>query len=598
MTILRPRQQRMVDAAIKKLDEVGNTLCVAPTGAGKTIMLSAIAAHYLRGKDAKACVLAHREELTYQNRDKFEKMNPDISTAFFNQKEKWFEPQAIFAMMQSLSNSLEDIPFFDLLIIDEAHHVAAITYQAIIKQAQKINPQVKILGMTATPSRGDRKGLKPFTNVCDMVTIEELIFSGHLVPPKTFVIDLEKLEKKEEEEEKEKEEEENFEKNNSAEKRFMTLLAKCEAIPKKWKKHAGGRQTVAFCNTIEESKALSHAFSLEGVEAEHIDGTMSYPERQSTYSLYNSKIFNVLTNVNVLTEGWDHPPTSCVAIWKERVSKAQYIQMVGRGLRIAPVEEKKVDCIILDFGLSSEIHGNLRPHVKLLEQEKEEEKTKECPNCHTEIPLYVKQCPICDFEFEEGEEEPLIEKDIRYLSEEEFTMKQIEMIVLQSRFRWINHEDNIPLNKSDDHWDLQIIDEEKNIFSISMINGFDHFAILLKGKTLCFAFGKHKKTNESLINLGRGDIAVCMAACEDFLNEHEENEYSFKASKWMKGTATPKQINFINSHNFHIKIDEEIASLDLTAYKASCLISLNSIARKLSSIAKKEMALLVKDGLE
>ena len=87
--------------------------------------------------------------------------------------------------------NLDAMPVLDLLVIDEAHHAAADTYRRIIDRARERNPDLKLYGVTATPNRGDRKGLREvFSNVADQIRIGELIAAGHLVPPRTFVIDV------------------------------------------------------------------------------------------------------------------------------------------------------------------------------------------------------------------------------------------------------------------------------------------------------------------------------------------------------------------------------------------------------------------------
>lgn len=191
--LLRPRQKTFVDRSISALDAHGNTLGVAPTGAGKTIMLSGVVGRMLEANDAKAAVLAHRDELTAQNVLKFAKVNPKISTSIFDARSKSWRGRTTFAMVptQARATNLDAMPALDLLVIDEAHHVAADSYRRIIDRARDRNPEIRVFGVTATPNRGDKKGLRPvFSNVSDQISIGELIASGHLVPPRTFVIDV------------------------------------------------------------------------------------------------------------------------------------------------------------------------------------------------------------------------------------------------------------------------------------------------------------------------------------------------------------------------------------------------------------------------
>ena len=191
--ILRPRQKLFVERSLSALGTYNNTLGIAPTAAGKTVMLSAVAGELLRNADAKACVIAHRDELTDQNRTKFGRVNPGVTTSVVDANEKSWDGQATFAMVPTLSRpaNLDAMPVLDLLVIDEAHHAVADSYRRIIDRTLQLNSSARIFGVTATPNRGDKQGLREvFDNVADQIRIAELIVSGHLVKPRTFVIDV------------------------------------------------------------------------------------------------------------------------------------------------------------------------------------------------------------------------------------------------------------------------------------------------------------------------------------------------------------------------------------------------------------------------
>ena len=141
--ILRPRQKEFVDHSVEALKEHGNTLAIAPTGAGKSVMLSAVVG---KMKSAKTLILAHRDELTSQNEAKFKRVNPQISTSVYDSKIKSWEGGAIFAMVQTLYRNLDKIPKLDLVVIDEAHHVVADTYKKIIDRVRELNSKAMIYG--------------------------------------------------------------------------------------------------------------------------------------------------------------------------------------------------------------------------------------------------------------------------------------------------------------------------------------------------------------------------------------------------------------------------------------------------------------------
>ena len=171
---LRPRQKLFVERSLSALGTRDNTLGIAPTGAGKTIMLSAVTGDSLGDTDAKACVLAHRDELTAQNRDKFQRVVPAVSTSVIDASAKSWGGQVTFAMVPTLAReaNLAGMPKLDLLVIDEAHHAVADSYRRIIDRVRDANPEARIFGVTATPNRGDKKGLRAvFDNVADQVRL-------------------------------------------------------------------------------------------------------------------------------------------------------------------------------------------------------------------------------------------------------------------------------------------------------------------------------------------------------------------------------------------------------------------------------------------
>lgn len=188
--ILRPRQKTFVANCLAAISEHGNTLGVANTGFGKTVALSAITAEQINGT-GRALVLQHRDELTRQNSAAFIKVAPEIPISLYTASNKSWRGRVTFGMVQTMANAVDSMPRLDLLVVDEAHHAASASYQKVIGKAREVNPRGKILGVTATPERSDRKGLaNVFTNVADVVTIPEMVQAGHLVPPRAMVVDI------------------------------------------------------------------------------------------------------------------------------------------------------------------------------------------------------------------------------------------------------------------------------------------------------------------------------------------------------------------------------------------------------------------------
>lgn len=334
--ILRPRQTMLVQRTLAALGKHGNTLAVAPTGSGKTIMLSAVAGSLLAEPDAKACILAHRTELTSQNRAKFERVNPGLKTSVYDADEKSWDGHATFAMVQTLSRkaNLNQIPTLDLLVIDEAHHAVSPSYREVIDQVLVKNPKAAICGLTATPNRGDGKGLREvFSNLADQITLGEMIASGHLVPPRTYVIDVGTQEALS----KVRRTAIDFDMNEVASILNKTLIT--ESVISNWKAKAIDRKTIVFCSTVEHATDVCSAFNHAGVHAVLIHGELLDAERKQRLAAFENGDAQVVVNVAVLTEGYDYTPTSCVVLLRPSSYKSTFIQMVGRGLRTVDPHE-------------------------------------------------------------------------------------------------------------------------------------------------------------------------------------------------------------------------------------------------------------------
>ncbi|PJR94826.1 helicase [Ochrobactrum sp. 695/2009] len=535
--LLRPRQKLFVERSLSALNTHTNTLGVAPTGAGKTIMLSAVAGKMISGTDAKAAVLAHRDELTAQNRDKFARVNPAITTSVVDASDKSWNGHVTFAMVQTLSRStnLTNMPALDLLVIDEAHHATADSYRRIIDQALKANPSCRIFGVTATPNRGDRKGLREvFSNVSDQIRIGELIRSGHLVPPRSFIIDV----GVKEELVKVRKTASDFDMGEV--ERIMNRTPVTDAVVKHWKDKAADRQSVVFCSTVDHARGVTDAFNAAGITAGLVHGEMGDGERRAVLTAYAAGELQVVVNVAVLTEGWDHPPTSCVVLLRPSSFKSTMIQMVGRGLRTVDPNEHpgviKTDCIVLDFGTSSLMHGSLEQEVDLVGVDASgDAPIKCCPQCDADIPLGCQECPLCGFVFES------IDDDSGDVPLTDFVMSEIDLLK-RSSFRWCD-----------------LFGDDAALMAI----GFSAWAgvFFLNGRW--YALGANKKTEPRLLSIG--ERMVCLATADDWLNEHETDESAHKTRRWLSQPPTDRQLAYLPADYRH--------DFGLTRYQASALLS-------------------------
>lgn len=544
--MLRPRQALLVERSLAALGQHGNTLSIGPTGSGKTIMLSAVAGGILVEPDAKACILAHRDELTSQNQRKFGRVNPGISTSTFDAGEKDWSGRATFAMVQTLTRKehLDRMPVLDLLVIDEAHHAISPSYQRIIDHALTRNPQTKIFGVTATPNRGDGKGLREvFSNVADQITLGELIASGHLVPPRTFVIDVGAQDALS----KVRRTATDFDMSEVAAILNKTLIT--DTVIAKWREKAGDRKTIAFCSTVAHAECVCNAFVAAGITAVLIHGDLTESERRARLNAYESGAAQVVVNVAVLTEGYDFTPTACVILLRPSSYKSTFIQMVGRGLRtVDPAEFPgviKSDCIVLDFGTASLMHGVLEQEVDLdghLQQG--EAPTKDCPECEAVVPLACMECPLCGHIWERQTQVSDSLSD--------FVMSEIDLLK-RSNFRWC---------------DLFGCDDAL------MATGFNAWSGVFYLAGRWFSVGGTKGEKPSL--LAAGERTVCIAKADDWLNDHESADSAFKTRHWLNEAPTVKQLQYLPAG---MRSD-----FGLSRYQASALITFQFNKRAIQSL--------------
>ncbi|MDA0902537.1 MAG: DEAD/DEAH box helicase family protein [Proteobacteria bacterium] len=535
--ILRKRQQEFVQKSVAALKEHGNTVAIAPTGAGKTLMLSAVVGKVLE-PNSKALILAHRDELTSQNEKKFLRINPKISTSVFDAKRKSFAGQAVFAMVQTLSRkeNLELIPAIHLLVIDEGHHCVSPSYRNIINEIKEKNPSALIYGVTATPNRGDKKDLGAiFSNVADQITISELVASGHLVRPRTYIIDVGA-----------QSELKNVKKtagdfDMKAVEEIMNKFPITEEVFAKWQELAGNRKTVIFCSTIAHAKSVAKVFNSKGVKTVFISGELSDEMRKSVLSEFEQGDAQVIVNVAVLTEGWDYQPTSCVILLRPSSFKSTMIQMIGRGLRVVDNELYpdviKEDCIVLDFGTSSLIHGSLEVDVDLEKAKQTKKKPeprfqKQCPSCSMLIPSASNSCPLCDYEF-------VINSDNDSEKEElsGFSMSEIDLLTERSNFQWCN-----------------IFDDN----SALMASGFNAFSGVFFLNDHWYAVGG---TEFGIKVLSAGSREICLAQADDFLNENETADNAYKTKRWLNEIASTRQLQCLPQ--------EYRSDYSITKYKAA-----------------------------
>ncbi len=564
--LLRSRQQEFVDRCMVALADNNNTLGVAPTGAGKTIMLSKVIGNfYEQNPNLKACVLAHRDELTAQNEEKFRWVNPAISTSIVDSYGKSWGGNVTFAMVQTLSreNNLKEMPPVDLLVIDEAHHATAPSYKNVLDHARKVNPELKILGVTATPERGDKSSLgQVFNNCCDHIKIGELILSGNLVRPVTFAIDMgnatEKLKALK-----------TRSKGDYSDDEVASILdsepLNSEVI-RHWREKAGDRKTVVFCSNIAHAKNVMNSFNAHGISTALITGEMNKEQRSLVFENMTKGMIQVIVNVAVLTEGWDYPPISCVVLLRQSSYKSTMVQMIGRGLRtIDPAiypDIIKRNCVVLDFGISTILHGSLDQMINLRSKNKG---FRICPSCKKKIPKEAEECPLCNADLVEQEQvEDKKKKTKTVLSS--FEMAEIELL----------ERVNFPFTKLNDE--------------TLLASGFNSWAYVHRKGDIWVAVGGRQErtytastwTNNELLPdfptrvIYQGGKLEAIAAANDFLSLYEKQETAMKTANWRNEKPTEKQLNMLHS--------TYKADASLTRGDASAIITYTKVEPKLKEL--------------
>jgi DNA repair protein RadD len=535
--ILRPRQKDFVDACLSALKTHGNTLGVAPTGCGKTVILS----HIAGGFDS-SLILQHRDELVSQNIETFKLCNPAIHADVFTADRKRFlGVGATFGMLQTICRptNLERMKPVDLVAVDETHHVVSESYLRVLARAHELNNNVKIQGVTATPSRSDKKGLsKVFNNVADIIQLGELIQAGLLVRPRTFVVDC----GLQEELRDVRRTAMDFDMKEVA--KVMDKMAVNDRVFDEWKRLAGDRLTVIFCSTVGHAEHVAKKFQEKGVLADVIIGDMSSRQREDILAKFDRGEIQVIVNVAVLTEGWDCQPVSCVILLRPCSHKSTVLQMIGRGLRKVDPERypwcQKDDCIVIDFGYSLITNGNLDIEVDLNPVKKTGRRIK-CPGCQAEIPANTSTCPICEFVVNDRASVVRAARERGAL--EEFQLTEIELLDL-SPYKWETMFDDL----------------------VMIANALTAWAacILVKGRW--HAVGWYDGSADGVVNLANNaDRILALGAADDFLRQHGDQSNAKKTKSWLSLPPTDQQLSML-------KLDP-MTAFSLSRYRASCLLT-------------------------
>ena len=367
-----------------------------PTGGGKTVIFSYITEN-ATARGNKTLILVHRRELISQTSETLTALGVDHGVIAAN----WPKTDAPVqvASVQTLVRRLEKNNFYpDLIIIDEAHHAVAGTWAKILDHFG----YAKRLGVTATPMRLDGKGLIDFFD--ELVigpSVAELTERGFLSPAQCFSIP-QRLDRK------------RLRKSRGdfvGEDVVQTLedmMINGNAV-KEYQKHCPGKPAIVFCMTIKHAEMMAEKFSKAGYRSAFLHSNVDAVTRKKLIEDLGNGKLDVLTSVNVISEGTDIPVVTAAILLRPTESEAMYLQQVGRVLRPAEGKDRAIiiDCVgnVHRFGLPTD------ERIYTLEGKDPSDEAppiKECPKCYAILPINTQQCPECGHIFQA---KPKLEKE-------------------------------------------------------------------------------------------------------------------------------------------------------------------------------------------
>lgn len=370
--VLRPYQIAAHEAVFKSWQDHRSTMLVLPTGCGKTLTAAAILRD--RRREGRILWLAHRGELLEQAAEALAKrigLSCEVEKA-----ERRADRHTLFGISDVVVGSVQTLrgnrlaswkpDSFSTIVVDECHHAPAKTYRQILERF----PDAKVLGLTATPDRGDGVAMgHVFTDCSFTYETRTAIRDGWLTPivqkqVRVAEIDLSQV----------KTVRGDLDETELA--KIMELEGSLHGIASAIAQSREGRPTIVFCTSVEQSKELARIMNDYGIRSTQVDGATPQPIRAERLAQFQTREVDAIVNVGVLTEGFDAPLTACVAMARPTKSRSLYAQCLGRGLRPLDAPEvdaspelrraaiaasRKPDCLVLDFVGNSGKHKLINP---------------------------------------------------------------------------------------------------------------------------------------------------------------------------------------------------------------------------------------------
>jgi len=403
MLTLRPYQQAAIASIYGYFqNNKGNPLVIIPTAGGKSLVMAAFIEGVLKAwPDQRILIVTHMRELIAQNHAEMIALWPEAPAGIYSAGLGKREAQArvLFAGIQSIHRRAREIGHTDLVLIDEAHLIpgkSSTMYRRFLDALSAINPALKVIGLTATPFRTDSGMLHEgksalFTDIAFEAPVRELIDQGYLSPlvskqPATQ-LDVSKVGTR----------------AGDFIARDLAVAVDQDAITRsavaEIMNYGKDRKSwLAFCSGVDHARHVAEEFRRRGITCRTIFGDTPKDERDAIIAAFKRGEIRALASMGVLTTGFNAPGVDLIALLRPTKSAGLYVQMVGRGTRLAPGKD---NCLILDFA------GNVRRHgpIDLVRPKRPGEAgggdapTKVCPMCESIIALSSTECPDCGYEF-------------------------------------------------------------------------------------------------------------------------------------------------------------------------------------------------------
>lgn len=439
---LRDYQQRAINLLYAWMRyNAGNPCVVMPTGSGKSHVIAGLCRDILtRWPQSRILVLSHVKELLEQDAEKILLAWPEAPLGIYSAGigSRDVGMPLTVAGIQSVRDKASMLGYVDLVIVDEAHtisHKAEGGYRKLLDELKAVNPNMRIVGLTATPYRLGHGLISEhgatFDGLVEPVSVAELVSRGYLAPLRSKLtgaqLSVDGVGKR------------GGEYIEHELQQAVNNADDNERIVDEVISRAGNRKAwLFFCAGVAHSMAIRDALRARGVSTETVTGETPKAERERIIRDYKAGRITALTNANVLTTGFDYPDIDLIAMLRPTLSPGLYVQMAGRGMRL----KRHTDhCLVLDFAGNVKRHGPITDVAppKHKGQGTGDAPVKVCEQCSELVHTSVKVCPACGYEFPPAEKEPLTlhGEDIMG-GPEEMRVREWLWYVKQSRAKQIN----------------------------------------------------------------------------------------------------------------------------------------------------------------